>query len=485
MNSQENDRQRKRRNLVVSRKKTPRKASLKSHRQPTESDDDEYKDLYSKVEMTDDEDDDEEFTPSLAPQWIPARPTATARGTVVQLKPYICVFPGCGKAYSKPSRLGEHERVHTDERPFKCHIPGCKAAFFRESHFAIHLKGHVRDLAFKCSQAGCTAAFYTRDKLVRHLKSHNSITVPSSSTKTQSRSTSIPSPSMEASPTEVVEKSDLDLNAQEESSIVDVETLMRIAEEIEASKPYACSWAGCTERYAKHQRLKSHICIVHLGTKPYPCTHEGCDKSFPTPSKLWKHLLVHSETLRYGCGIEGCSSFFAKWSQLQKHNKDVHKSIPCLICNKKILSRNMSAHLKIHDTSRPQVNCTFEGCTRVFSTEQTLAAHVHLDTPKQRKARKDAIRPNMLDSIVGFAKEDLDTLMPHVCPVPGCLRRFASLRLFRRHLKSKQHDGVEFEEVSEQDSENDLLDDDEFSDPTDFEKLEENKTLQDLIELTV
>lgn len=146
-------------------------------------------------------------------------------------------------------------------------------------------------MSFKCQQPGCTAAFYTHDKLLRHLRSHNSIVVPSASLARRRSSNAVPSTVIAFVATSG-QDDDSDLTSLEQP--VDVETLMRIAEEIETAKPYACSWAGCTERFSKHRQLKSHTCLVHMGTKPNPCTHEGCDKSFSTPSKLRKHMMAHS-----------------------------------------------------------------------------------------------------------------------------------------------------------------------------------------------
>ncbi|KAF9217073.1 hypothetical protein BGZ59_006657 [Podila verticillata] len=422
-------------------------------------------------------DSDDQISQPSAPAWIPSQPQLTK---VRDAKPYKCVFPGCDKSYPKPSRLAEHERVHTDERPFKCHLPGCSAAFRRESHFATHLKGHVQHMSFKCQQPGCTAAFYTHDKLLRHLRSHSFIVAPSASLARR-KSLNAVSSTVISPTTTSGQDDDSDLTSLEQP--VDVETLMRIAEEIETAKPYACSWAGCTERFSKHRQLKSHTCVVHMGTKPNPCTHEGCDKSFPTPSKLRKHMMTHSDALRYGCGFEGCNSYFSKWSQLQKHNKDAHKTIPCTHCDKKILKRNMTAHLKTHDDSRPQVHCQHDGCSKVFSTKRTLATHVklaHTDTepqelvcdhdgcgmtflykhvlqrhvqtihtnpPKPRKIRSDAIRPSLVDSILGFSQTELERVMPFACPLQGCERRFNSQRLLRRHLKSKAHAQDAIEDV--------------------------------------
>jgi hypothetical protein len=35
-------------------------------------------------------------------------------------KMYKCTYPGCEKSFTKPSRLGEHERVHTNEVRWAC-----------------------------------------------------------------------------------------------------------------------------------------------------------------------------------------------------------------------------------------------------------------------------------------------------------------------------------------------------------------------------
>ncbi|KAF9572082.1 hypothetical protein EC968_010333 [Mortierella alpina] len=143
---------------------------------------------------------------------------------------------------------------------------------------------------------------------------------------------------------------------------------------------------------------------------------------------------------------------------------------------KTVLNKTLRAHMKIHDTSRPQVICTAEGCTKVFSTERTLAAHVKLahqapecvpnfkceytgcgkafsykhvlerhlkrihEEPKLRKKRRDAIEGTFMDSIVGFTAEDTEAKMPFACMVPGCTRRYTTEKLLQRHLHSQVHE---------------------------------------------
>lgn len=172
------------------------------------------------------------------------------------------------------------------QRPFVCQEPGCKAAFRRESHFAVHMMGHSSVRAYVCPDLTCEKAFYTEDKLIRHLKVHED---------------TIAAKFPESDP----------------------------ADEIIKRKPYACTWEGCLKRFAKHQKLKAHVCMVHEGRKPYPCTHDGCEMSFQTPSKLRKHQLVHSGTFENKTGLNLFSTqfFFYRLTPQLTCTDDFHPTI--------------------------------------------------------------------------------------------------------------------------------------------------------------
>lgn len=70
----------------------------------------------------------------------------------VRVKKYACKYKGCGKAYTTPGKLKDHETVHTGnllnenlcfkvfigERPFDC--GQCKKSFSGRATFANHLR---------------------------------------------------------------------------------------------------------------------------------------------------------------------------------------------------------------------------------------------------------------------------------------------------------------------------------------------------------
>jgi general transcription factor IIIA len=109
-------------------------------------------------------------------------------GVLVQdtKKRYSCTFEGCGKAYTKPSRLEEHERSHTGQvsspavieiklltllqRPFVCEI--CGNSYLRDTHLHAHTRCHLPESSrpFICERQKCGKRFWTS----QHLKTHYS-----------------------------------------------------------------------------------------------------------------------------------------------------------------------------------------------------------------------------------------------------------------------------------------------------------------------
>ncbi|KAJ7128998.1 hypothetical protein C8R43DRAFT_689581 [Mycena crocata] len=304
-------------------------------------------------------------------------------------KRYKCTHSGCDKAYTKPSRLEEHERSHSGQRPFLCET--CGKSYLRETHLHAHARSHLphSDRPFACPELECGKRFWTAQHLRIHSDWHN------------------------------------------------------------GAKPFVCPENDCQEAFAKHHQLRAHRCTVHAapGTRPYQCEHEGCMQSFATNQHLRMHSKVHNEK-RYACANPSCLpadgesiEFYPTWTALQHHNRTAHPptcSHPS--CNGRIFSsqKGLRAHQKLHEQQaleaeidavgsesedeRPRKKrrggevgrdwkCEVDGCTKEFKSKKALTTHTNIT----HLGRRD-----------------------HTCPHETCKQTFGYKHLLQRHL-AKHH----------------------------------------------
>ncbi|KAI0065732.1 hypothetical protein BV25DRAFT_1879591 [Artomyces pyxidatus] len=322
----------------------------------------------------------------LQPTAGPSRAPILINGKVVAgtTRRYQCTYDGCDKAYTKPSRLEEHERSHTGLRPYVCAT--CSKSYLRETHLQAHNRSHLpkSDRPFTCEEPDCDKRFWT----VQHLKAHQ----------------------------DVIHKGE---------------------------KPFKCTAADCIAAFLKHHQLRSHLASEHApaGTKPYQCEHPGCTKSFATNQKLHTHAKVHGEK-RYTCVHPSCISsteFYTTWTALQHHIRTGHPpTCPHDSCGGKAFGsqKGLRAHLKLHEQREVEAavlldddassadeeeqplkrrrggeigrdwKCEEEGCTKDFKSKKALATH---------------------HAITHLGRRDF------VCPEPTCGRAFGYKHLLQRH----------------------------------------------------
>ncbi|KAJ7072584.1 transcription factor iiia [Mycena amicta] len=291
------------------------------------------------------------------PSHVPKSLPIIVNGTLVDSgtkKRYQCTHPGCLKAYTKPSRLNEHERSHTGQRPFSC--DQCSKSFLRESHLHAHARSHLpnSDRPFSCEESNCDKRFWTAQHLRAHTEWHS------------------------------------------------------------GTKPFVCPEENCDQAFAKHHQLRTHRSTVHAipGTKPYQCEHDGCAKSFSTSQHLRTHSKVHDEK-RYTCANPVCLAggnltFFPTWTALQQHSRTAHPpTCNHVSCNGRTFSsqKGLRGHLKLHEQQDAEAEfdgglpsdsenpprkkrrggefgrdwkCDVEDCNKDFKSQKALTTHVNI-----------------------------------------------------------------------------------------------------------
>ena len=262
-------------------------------------------------------------------------------------KRHACSWEGCHRLFSSRQNLVDHIRSHTGEKPFVCKHEGCKRQFARSFTLEMHTRTHTGERPYKCTQPGCGKAFSQHGNFLAHCRRHRD-----------------EKPNVCHCGMSFVTSGALQIHQRVHSG----------------SKPYACTWAGCSKSFSQLGNLQAHV-RGHTGQRPFSCPEPGCDKAFHDGSALNNHQRTHDGARPYQCNVQGCGMAFA-------------------------VKRTLESHLRTHTGERPY-KC--DECGAAFTQCTPLTAHkkaFHSEEGQQRQKQQEQRVAKMLEAAaISFKRE--------------------------------------------------------------------------------
>ncbi|KAL8614460.1 hypothetical protein ACOMHN_007796 [Nucella lapillus] len=299
----------------------------------------------------------------------------------------VCSERGCGKTFTKLSKLKIHTMQHTGERPFKCPREGCDWAFTTAYKLKRHDESHEGKKDFYCDYEGCNRKFTTIYNLNSHRRLHER-------------------PCVEA--------------CQEEGCNARFPTKRQLELHMRThtgdERTYRCTYPGCDMVFLSALNIGSHARYHKERVTELRCHYESCGKVFDRKCRLKQHIRQHTGEKPYKCGFEGCTWAFTTASKLKRHGaKHLNlRKYKCQQCDKSFMRpEHLKGHLVTHMGIKPFA-CPVEGCDTSFTAKSSLYVHVN--------KHKDGTR------------------LKFYCPIDGCSRKYTTKPMLRAHIVKHYRD---------------------------------------------
>lgn len=86
------------------------------------------------------------------------------------VKFFVCSYEGCGRRFRAQFSLNRHLIIHSGARKFVCYF--CGKAFSLPQYLREHQYRHTKEQPYVCGVGGCTRRFRQAGKLSLHRKTH-------------------------------------------------------------------------------------------------------------------------------------------------------------------------------------------------------------------------------------------------------------------------------------------------------------------------
>ena len=183
-----------------------------------------------------------------------------------------------------------------------------------------------------------------------------------------------------------------------------IENINTICFQAKKQKKHECTYPGCKAIFYRPSRLARHV-RLHTGEKSHKCNYPNCDKAYTNSSHLKRHMETHNTTKTIFQCTE-CSLFIVHRHNLKRHYRTQHDrgKLTCKICNESFTKKyQLATHMATHGS----VSYICEKCGKSF-----------ISNPKLKRHRKIHEKR-------------------YPCTVPGCNEVLEKWLLLRAHLKTQ------------------------------------------------
>ncbi|ELK37723.1 Transcription factor IIIA [Myotis davidii] len=236
-------------------------------------------------------------------------------GAGQEVRPFVCDYEGCGKAFVRDYHLSRHALLHTGEKPFVCAASGCDQKFNTKSNLKKHFehKHENQQKQYVCSFEGCKKTFRKHQQLKTHQCQHTN--EPLFKCTHEGCGKHFASPSRLKRHGKVHEG----YKCQKDCSFV-AKTWTELLKHVRETHKEKIICEVCQKTFKRKDYLKQHMKTHNPERDVCRCPREGCGRTYTTVFNLQSHILsFHEERRPFVCKHAGCSKTFAMKVSAHSH----------------------------------------------------------------------------------------------------------------------------------------------------------------------